>query len=259
MTDSNDRGRFVWYDLMTPDPKAAVAFYTQALGWTTETWDTSGSPYTMWHTSQGNMGGVMELPEPARKMGAPPHWMGYVAVPSVDATVAVARSLGGNVYVQPMDIPNVGRFAVIADPQGASIAVFQSSDPMRAHDRSKSGEFNWHELIADDAAVALAFYRELFGWEPLGDFDMGPMGTYRLFGRNGVQMGGMFSKTADMPMPACWLYYVFVTDLDGTIARCKAAGGRLLMGPQDIPGGGRIAQLADPQGATFALVTGPTA
>ena len=131
--------------------------------------------------------------------------------------------------------------------------------PSSAHDRSKSGEFNWHELIADDAAVALAFYRELFGWEPLGDFDMGPMGTYRLFGRNGVQMGGMFSKTADMPMPACWLYYVFVTDLDGTIARCKAAGGRLLMGPQDIPGGGRIAQLADPQGATFALVTGPTA
>ena len=259
MTDSHDRGRFVWYELMTTDPQAAVAFYTQALGWTTETWDTSGSPYTMWHTSQGNMGGVMELPEPARKMGAPPHWMGYVAVPSVDATVAVARSLGGNVYVQPMDIPNVGRFAVIADPQGASLAVFQSPDPMRAHDRSKSGEFNWHELIAADAAAAMAFYRELFGWEPLGDFDMGPMGKYHLFGRNGVQMGGMLSKTAEMPMPPCWLYYVFVTDLDGAIARSKAAGGQLLMGPQDIPGGGRIAQLSDPQGATFALVTGPTA
>jgi len=259
MTDSNDRGRIVWYELMSTDPSAAITFYTDIVGWTTQTWDTSGHPYTMWQASQGNLGGIMELPEPAKQMGVPPHWLAYVCVPDVDASAAVVRSLGGHVHVAPTDIPNVGRFAVIADPQGAALALFASQDAMREHDRTKPGEFMWSELMANDHEAAFAFYQELFGWERSDEFDMGDMGKYLLWGRKGVQLGGMMTKPPTMTMPPAWLHYIHVADLDAALARAKARGAQLLNGPMEVPGGARIAQLLDLQGAAFALLSGKPA
>src|SRR6476660_7788531 len=121
--NTSNNGHFVWYEHLTKDPKAAIAFYTEVVGWKTQPF-AEGGDYTMWVGSQGPLGGVMKLPDEAAKMGTPPHWMGNVQVADGDATVAAVKKLGGKVYKEPSDIPTVGRFAVIADPQGAAIAVF---------------------------------------------------------------------------------------------------------------------------------------
>jgi len=260
MTTTNT-GRFVWYELLTTDPKGAIAFYTDVIGWKTQPWETG--EYTMWVGSQGPLGGVMTLPEDAKKMGAPPHWNANVEVANVDQTVAKVKELGGRIYVPPTDVPKVGRFAIIADPQGASIAIFTPSGEMASHDVSKGGEFSWHELVTTDHAAAFTFYNQIFGWEKLSEFDMGQMGKYWLWGRGGKQLGGMMTlpkgmKTPDgREVPPSWMYYVTTEDLDAALARAKARGARVLNGPMEVPGGQRIVQLMDPQGAAFSLVTPP--
>jgi predicted enzyme related to lactoylglutathione lyase len=236
---------------MTNDPAAAIAFYTSVIGWKTQPWD---AHYTMITTAQGPIGGVMKLPEEASKMGAPPSWSGYVQVDDASATVAAVKELGGRVHVEPQEIPKVGRFAVIADPQGAAISVIQPNEDMTPRDREKHGEICWHELLSSDAPAGLAFYEKLFGWKKHSEFDMGPMGKYLLFGKEeGKDLGGMFTKSKDMPMPPAWIYYVRVDDLDASVERAKSKGGKLMNGPMEVPGGMRIAQLTDPQGAFFAL------
>ncbi len=247
-------GRFVWHELLTKDTKGAVAFYSEVIGWKTELFKDAGpKPYTMWLGSQGPLGGVMELPEEAQKMGAPSHWMGHVEVADVDATFAKATAKGAKTYVPPTDIPKVGRFSVVADPQGASISLFRPNEPMTAHDSSKHGEISWNELITSDAKAALAFYGDLFGWKVLQEMDMGPAGTYYIYGQGDKRYGGIMTKTPDMPMPPAWIYYIQVDDIESAIARATSKGGKKLMGPMDVPGGTRVAQLTDPQGAVFAL------
>ena len=248
-------GRFVWYELMTSDPKAAIAFYSEVAGWKTQpfTEATGPEPYTMWVGTQGPLGGVMTLPAEAKKMGAPPHWFSHVSVDDVDATVAKVKQLGGKVHVPPTPIPKVGRFSVIADPQGATLSVFKPDQPMEAHDTTKQGEFNWNELLTTDHENAFAFYSALFGWQKISEFDMGPMGKYWLYGQGDKQYGGMMTKTADMPMPPTWIYYIQVDDLDAAVTRSTSKGAKVMHGPVDVPGGTRIAQLTDPQGAVFAL------
>ncbi len=253
MTDTNT-GRFVWYELMTTDPKAAIAFYSEVIGWKTQPFG-EGGDYTMWVGSQGPLGGVVALPEQARSMGVPPNWMSNVEVADVDATLARARRAGATVHHGPEAVPTVGRFAVIADPQGAAISIFTPEQAMTSHDPSKAGEFTWRELLTTDKDAGFAFYSELFGWERLRDHDLGPMGTYRIFGRKGQELGGMFTKPREMTMPSAWLYYVQVDDLEGAVARATSRGAKLLNGPMEVPGGARIAQLLDPQGAAFALHT----
>jgi len=246
-------GRFVWYELLTNDPQAAIAFYTEVVGWKTQKWETG--EYTMWVGSQGPLGGVTQLPEQAKQMGAWPYWQANVEVANVDETVEKVKQLGGKVY-HTEDVPTVGRFAVIADPQGAVIAVFTPAGNMQSHDVAKPGEFSWHELYTTDHEAAFSFYQQIAGWERLGEFDMGPMGKYLIYGRNGKPLGGMFTKSKEMPMPPSWIYYVQVDDLEGAVARATKMGARVLNGPMDVPGGSRIAQIADPQGAVFALHAG---
>jgi predicted enzyme related to lactoylglutathione lyase len=193
----------------------------------------------------------MALPDDAKKMGTPPHWMSHVEVADVDKTAARVRELGGQVLVPPSDVPKVGRFAVIADPQGASISVFKPEGPMPPHDSEKHGEVCWNELYTTDNRAALAFYREIFGWEHLGDHDMGPMGVYVLYGRHGKQLGGMMNKVAGMP--TAFNYYIQVDDLNGTLDRAKKHGAKVLNGPMEVPGGAHVATLLDPQGVAFSL------
>jgi predicted enzyme related to lactoylglutathione lyase len=248
-------GRFVWYELSTTDPAAAIAFYSDVAGWTTQKFE--GADYTMWVGSQGPLGGVMLLNEEAKKMGAPPNWMANLEVADVDAAIETLRARGGQVYVPPQDVPDIGRFAIVADPQGAAIALFKPAKEMTSHDTSKAGEFAWHELMTTDLEAALRFYSEIVGWEKVSEMDMGEMGKYVLFGREGKMLGGMMTKPKEMPGPSAWLYYIRVTDLDAALERAKAKDARLLNGPMDVPGGERIAQLMDPQGAAFALVSMP--
>jgi len=247
-------GQFVWYDLMTTDPDAAQDFYTKVIGWGTEAFEGGPKPYQMWTTQNGPLGGVMELPEEARASGAPPHWLAYIATDDVDATVAKAGELGGQVYMQPMDIPDVGRFAVLSDPHGAVFAAFKPAGESPKHEgMPRVGEFSWHELMTEDYGAAFDFYSELFGWEKTTAMDMGEMGTYQMYGRaGGNELGGMMNRPPEMPV-SCWTFYTRVDDLDGTLERVTSNGGQILNGPMEVPGGDKVAQCMDPQGAMFAV------
>jgi predicted enzyme related to lactoylglutathione lyase len=251
MANANN-GNFVWHELLTRDPKAAIAFYSEVNGWKTQPFDEQGN-YLMWVSGQGPMGGVMELPAEAAKMGAQPFWMSHVQVKDVDATAALAKKLGGKVHKEPQDIPKVGRFAILADPQGATISAFKPESAMEIHDRAKPGEFCWAELLTSDSEAAVKFYSELFGWKIVMEMDMGPMGTYRIFGIGETGFGGMMTVPKGSPMPPMWLYYTETTDLDGAIARATSKGAKVMNGPMEVPGGARIVQMMDPQGAPFAL------
>jgi predicted enzyme related to lactoylglutathione lyase len=248
---NTSNGHFVWHENLTKDPKAAIAFYSEVVGWKTQPFGDNGE-YIMWVGSQGPLGGVMKLPDEAAKMGAPPQWMGHVQVADVDATAALAKKLGGKIHKEPTDIPTVGRFSVIADPQGASLSVYKPASTMTLHDVTKEGEFCWNELLTSDSAAAIKFYSELVGWKLLQEMEMGPMGTYRIFGLGDKQFGGMMTTPKGAPMPPMWLHYVETSDLDAALDRAKKRGTKVMNGPMDVPGG-RIVQLLDPQGAAFAL------
>jgi predicted enzyme related to lactoylglutathione lyase len=254
-------GRYVWYELLTSDPKGAIDFYTDVVGWKTQSWE-NNPDYTMWVASQGPLGGVMTLPEQAKQMGAPPYWQANVEVPDVDAAIAQVKELGGTVH-HSEEVPGVGRFAIVSDPQGAVVSLFKPGADMPSHDVAKQGEFSWHELYTTDYQAAFDFYHRIVGWEKLGSFDMGAMGEYLLWGREGKQLGGMMNTPAGMKtpdgrdVPPSWMYYVTVDDLDAALERAKARKATVLNGPMEVPGGQRIVQLLDPQGAAFALVTPP--
>jgi uncharacterized protein len=249
---SGNSGSFVWYEHLTKDAKATIAFYSDVVGWKTQPFE-QGGDYVMWVGSQGPLGGVMKLPEEAAKMGMPPHWMAHVQVDDVDATAARAKKLGGKVHKEPTDIPTVGRFAVIGDAQGASLSIFKPQKDMTLHDVSKEGEFCWNELLTSDSAAAFRFYSELFGWKILEEMDMGPGGKYRIFGVGEKRLGGMMTAPKGQPTPPMWIYYAETKDLDAALKRATAKGAKVMNGPMDVPGGGKIAQLMDPQGAAFAL------
>jgi predicted enzyme related to lactoylglutathione lyase len=253
---SAKKGLFVWYEHLTKDVQGAIAFYSDVVGWKTQPFP-EGGEYIMWVGSQGPLGGVMKLPEEAAKMKMPPHWMAHVQVDDVDATAALAKKLGGKVYKEPTDIPTVGRFAVLGDPQGAALSVFRPNAEMTLHDASKDGEFCWNELLTSDSAAAFRFYSELLGWKVLEDMDMGPMGTYRIYGVGEQRLGGMMTTPKEAPMPPMWIFYTTTNDLDAALGRATKRGAKVMNGPMDVPGGGRIAQLVDPQGAAFALHQGP--
>src|SRR5215467_12558255 len=228
-------GHFVWHDHLAKDPKAAIAFYTEVVGWRTQAFG-DGGHYTMWVGSQGPMGGVMQLPDEAVKMGAPPHWTGNVQVADVDATVQLTKTLGGKVYKEPSDIPTVGRFAVIADPQGATISVFKPNAAMQLHDETKEGEVCWNELMTSDSAAGFKFYSEIFGWKTIDEMDMGPMGKYRIYGVGTKRLGGMMTSPKGAPMPPMWIYYFQMNDLDAAISRATKKGAKVMNGPMEVPG-----------------------
>jgi len=246
-------GRFCWYELYTTDPDGAQAFYTKAVGWGTEGWGGGEPPYTMWTTAQGAIGGMMELPPPAREAGAPPHWIAYVSTADLDGTVARAKELGASVVWGPMDLPEVGRVAGLADPQGAMFALLQPATGAPGHDDPpRMGEVSWHELATDAWEDAWGFYSELFDWAKTDAMDMGEMGLYQMFGRGAHPLGAMFRRPPGIPM-SNWLLYVRVPDVAAAVERVKEAGGQLLNGPMEVPGGDVIAQCMDPQGGMFAV------
>ena len=258
MAGENIRGRFVWHELMTTDPEAAKAFYTAVIGWGTKPFEGSGQPYTIWTWGDSQMGGLMELPKAARDMGARPNWMAYIGTPDVDATTARARELGATIARPPADIPTVGRFSVVQDPQGASFAPFtpaSSADGPRPETAPGLGDFSWHELATTDQKAAWDFYSGLFGWEspPEWSMDMGPDGVYQMYGRNGLMYGGIYNKRKEAPGPPAWLHYIRVEDVHRTAEKVKQHGGQIVNGPMEVPGGDMVAMGIDPQGAPFAI------
>jgi predicted enzyme related to lactoylglutathione lyase len=252
---TNVHGRFVWYELMTTDPEAAKSFYGKVVGWGAQDAGIPGVAYTLLKLGAASIGGLMALPEEARRAGAPPSWIGYVGVDDVDAVVDRIKQLGGRVSVPPSDIPDVGRFAVVSDPQQAMFALFKPLRPAADQPPAPGtpGTIGWHELMAVDWEKAFAFYSGLFGWQKAEAVDMGAMGKYQLFSTGGHPIGGMFNKPAAVPAPF-WLYYINVDDIDAAVERVKAGGGQIVNSPMEVPGGSWIVQCTDPQRAMFALV-----
>jgi uncharacterized protein len=251
------RGRFVWYELSTSDPAAAQRFYSAITGWGTQAFEGTGTPYTMWINGENPIGGVMQLPAELSSQGVPPNWLPYIGTDDVDETVAEAAQLGGKIIVPPQDIPTMGRFAVLADPQGATFAVYKSAQDMPEPEFApQRGDASWHELTTTDYTAAFDFYHKLLGWEKQSEMDVGGGTMYLMYGRtsDGPMLGGMWTwNNPDQTMPPNWLLYFKVDDVDQTAERIKQLGGQILNGPMDVPGGDRVAQAMDPQGAAFGI------
>ena len=254
-TAANVRGRFLWHDLMTSDVEAATRFYGAVAGWTTTPFSAEDgkAPYLMWLAGERPVGGVTARPDDPNAPAAV--WMAHIGTPDLDATYAAALALGARSHVPPTAIPTVGRFAIVADPQGAPFAMYEPADGSAVAARPPAapgvGEFSWHELATSDAHAAFAFYERLFGWERTDTFDMGPMGEYVMYGQGGSTYGGMFNPGAGVD-PA-WLHYVRVDNVERAVEAVRAGGGTVMNGPMEVPGGDMIAQCQDPQGARFAV------
>ncbi|MBT8137803.1 MAG: VOC family protein [Gammaproteobacteria bacterium] len=247
-------GRIVWYQLNATDMDAAVEFYCAINGWKSEEWPASDDPYVLLSTDSGTVGGVMAIPAEAQAGGAPQHWLMYIATPDVERSAAQAVDNGASVYVPPADLPDVGRFAVLADPQGAAFALYAPTEPPQDKPFAPGlGDVSWHELVTTNYAAAMNFYGEQFGWVMTEAMDMGDMGAYQMFGRHGVSLGGMYNKTPDMPAPPRWLLYFKVRDVQASAQQVAGLGGKVLNGPMEVPGGDFIVQCLDPQGGAFAL------
>jgi predicted enzyme related to lactoylglutathione lyase len=251
----NPHGTPIWYELMTRDPLAARRFYASVVGWSIDEAPPPGSTmdYRMISAPDGLVGGVFTLTEDMVRQGAAPCWMMYLGVDDVDATVAAVTSAGGRVHMPAFDIPDVGRIAMVSDPQGAPFYVMRgaSDETSTACAPDRAGHGAWHELHAADGAKATGFYVKQFGWGRSQAMDMGPAGIYQLFSIDGRDLGGIMTD-ADFPRPA-WLVYFRVDGIERAAARIVEAGGRVLHGPMEVPGGGWIVNGADPEGTMFAL------
>ena len=247
---------FIWYELMTTDAAAAEKFYKSVVGWKAQDASQGEMKYTALLAGDAPVAGLMTLPKEASAAGAKPGWIGYIAVDDVDAYAGRVTKAGGAIRVQPTDIPNVGRFAVVADPQGTAFCLFKPSGDMSrpAADPNKPGIVGWHELYAIDGAKAFDFYADLFGWTKAEAMDMGAMGVYQLFAAGGAPIGGMMTKPAGVPV-SFWNYYFQVDGIGAAMERLKTGGGTVINGPMQVPGGNWIVQGLDPQGAMFSLVS----
>lgn len=246
-------GKFVWYELMTSDTAAAEGFYRSVLGWRARDAGMPGFSYTLFTVGERPVSGMFSITPEICAEGGRPGWFGYVAVSDVDAYADRFAKSGGKIHKAPEDIPGIGRFAVVADPQGAVLALFRGTGPeMDQPPPCTPGYASWHELMAGDREAAIAFYAGMFGWKKLEAMDAGPMGVYQTFGLDEA-FGGMMTKPAACPMPF-WLYYFAVDGIEPAIARVRAAGGQIMNGPMAVPNDMWIAQCLDPQGAMFALL-----
>ena len=246
-----NHGPFIWYEYAATDKDRAADFYAHVVPWTVSTFEVPGMPYTVFNAPDGGVGGLAE-----RMEGQPGGWIGYVAVADVDETVAAYQANGGSVEVPAMDIPEVGRFAILADPGGARLAVMKplSTEMWKPDHIRMPGHAGWHELFAHDGPQAFDFYAKVFGWGRSTGMDMGPMGTYQLFSQDGMDIGGIMTMTPQMPAPL-WNFYFIVNGVDAAADRAREKGASLLMGPHQVPGGGWVVQMADPEGQLFSLLS----
>jgi uncharacterized protein len=248
------QGRFVWQELTTEDPATAVAFYSKVVGWHAHP-NASHPTYTEFGIGSSHSAGMMPLTDDARAAGVRSNWQAYIGAADVDATVAMAQQFGGKVVHAAQDLEHVGRFATLTDPQGGVFAVFKPAGPgsgAPAPAKPAVGSFAWMELATSDYEAAFAFYGKLFGWQVMQRMDMGPQGVYLIFGADGVQQGGMYKMHQDRSAKPYWLPYAEVANADAAATAATAAGGRILVGPMDVPGG-RMVQVLDPSGAMFAV------
>lgn len=250
---SNVLGRPLWYELMTTDVKAAEAFYREVVGWNAAPFPESPQPYTIYLRGPDQpVAGMLEKPP---EVDAPPFWAMYVGVPKLEDAAAQVARLGGRECSPVIEVPTVGRMQMMQDPQGAAFYVYEpASAQYPPEGAAQVGEASWHELMTTDAEAAMSFYQTLFGWQPSETMDMGPIGRYHMFNRPHGMIGGMMNKPPEMAeVPPNWQIYFHVPDITSAVARITAAGGQILNGPMEVPGGDWVVNAMDPQGGAFSL------
>jgi len=242
---------FVWHDLMTPDVEAAKTFYADVVGWN---YTNQPPSYHVANVGKIGVGGIMETPPEIKDMS--PFWAGYILSFDVDAACNQVKSLGGAVHREPWDVPGILRMAVVADPTGAAFNIMQPmlADPGERTTEGSAGTFGWNELHTSDLDMAWDFYAGMFGWTKGPGHDMGPYGIYQLFQIDGKDIGGMMKK-ADAERMSGWSYYTMVDGIDAAVARLLKGGGKIAMGPMEVPGGQWTVNAIDPQGAHFSLLS----
>jgi predicted enzyme related to lactoylglutathione lyase len=265
---ANMHGDWIWYELMTTDADASAAFYEAILPWKVG----SQPEYREIQATDGGVGGILPLTAEMQAGGARPAWVGYVLVDDVDTAATSIEQGGGKVLMPAHDMPGVGRFAMVTDPQGAPFYVMKPTPPAGdpdavsnafSYDRPRNGHCAWNELYTSDPAAALHFYGQRFGWVKDGEMDMGPMGTYEFLRHTGHapdgsspgqgMIGALMPRPPHVPV-SHWNFYFRVPDIDKAAAIIVERGGQVLHGPQEIPGGDFSMNGMDPQGAVFALV-----
>jgi uncharacterized protein len=247
--------KFIWHDLMTPDLGAAGAFYSKVVGWNVVDSGMPGGTYHLCNVGKNGVGGMMAFrPEDDPKIQ--PFWSGYVYTPDVGAAAKQAVNLGGKIFREPTIVPETVEFAILLDPSGAMFNIMrpipQGEQPVFAP--GTPGTMGWNELLSGDWKEAWEFYHAMFGWEKMEAVEMGPVGTYQTFGLDNKSFGGMMTKRAEMPM-AYWNYYWNVASCSATVKTLNDAGGKVMFGPMQVPGGNWIVNASDPQGAMFAVTS----
>jgi predicted enzyme related to lactoylglutathione lyase len=247
-------GNFCWFELATSDQAAAKKFYGGLFGWTANDFPMGpGGFYTMFQLRGRNVGAAYMLMPDQAQQGVPPHWATYVAVANVDEASAKAKTLGGTVLAGPMDVFEHGRMAVLRDPTGAAISLWQSKQHPGVGLWGEEGAFCWSELMTRDTTAATRFYTALFGWKT--KVTEGAGFPYTHWQNDGADIGGMLAIMEQWgPMPPNWVNYVRVKNCDDTAAKAAALGGKVCMPPTDIPNTGRFAMLQDPQGAMLCVI-----
>jgi uncharacterized protein len=251
----HEPGTFCWVELGTTDPAAAKAFYQSLLDWETEDMPAGEITYTIARRRGKDVAGIYALPPEQRAQGVPPHWLSHVATDNADETVQRAEQLGATVAMPPFDVMDVGRMALLHDPSGALVSVWQPRRHIGAALINEHGALCWNELLTRDPDAARAFYTALFGWTPT-ERDMGPMGTYTVFKLGDRQVAGMMRLPSDFgEAPSQWGVYFAVDDVDVRADKAKERGAAITVPPSDIPDVGRFSMLLDPQGAALAMIT----
>lgn len=255
---ANRQGDFIWYELMTSDMDAARAFYKAVAGFEIgEASDMPDQDYRMIRYGADYVGGIMQLDAHMMAGGALPLWIAYIAADDVDATTRAVAEKGGRVFLEPRDIPGVGRFSMVADPQGAPFYIMRgaSDEASTVWQDNVVGHWGWNELWTPDQPAALDFYGALFGWRQEGAMPMGPRGDY-LFMMQGDQRLGAIGPVSDPAKPAYWRHVFRVPSIGAALEAAKAHGATDIEGPHQVPGDDFVMYGKDPQGAAFVLVGG---
>ncbi|NYT40808.1 VOC family protein [Sphingomonas sp. R-74633] len=256
----NAHGSWIWYELLTKDAGKAKTFYDAVCGWNIDAQPAPGGmDYRMINAADGAAGGLMQLSADMLAGGAQPTWLGYIGVDDVDASVAAVVEAGGQVHLPAFDIPDVGRLAMVSDPQGVPFYVMRGATEGRdstAYQRMGFGHVSWNELRTTDDAAALDFYGKLFGIEKVGGMDMGEMGEYSFIANGDTKGEAMGAVMRGEPggKPA-WGFYFRVPDITEAQAKVEAGGGKVVWGPHQVPGGEWVINIADPEGVSCGLVS----
>jgi predicted enzyme related to lactoylglutathione lyase len=240
-----------WVDLASPDPDASARFYGGLFGW--EATDPGpveeSGGYRMLQRGGRNVAGL----GPTQAEGQPAMWTTYVSTDDAEGVAAKVRAAGGQVMMEPFDVLGAGRMAVFADPAGAFISIWQPQTHHGADVANEPGSLCWNELATRDIEQAKAFYRAAFGWE--GDTNAYGDTSYTEWKLGGRTIGGMIAMNDQWPaaVPAHWMVYFAVEDVDAATSRVEELGGKVAVPPSDTPAG-RFAVVNDPHGAVFSII-----